>query len=91
MKSISELLHCGTVIGDGGYLIELERRGRVDSGSGREKSVLLMALGAQKAGAVRAMIEGPPTAQCPASLLQGHPSVDVFLDESAAAALRKQR
>src|SRR6266568_4172157 len=27
----------GIVLGDGGYLIELERRGSVDSGSGREK------------------------------------------------------
>src|SRR5437870_8740391 len=27
----------GIVVGDGGYLIELERRGYVDSGSGREK------------------------------------------------------
>jgi len=34
--SITELLKSG-VIGDGGYLIELERRGYVDSGSGREK------------------------------------------------------
>jgi betaine-homocysteine S-methyltransferase len=31
------LLETGVVIGDGGYLIELERRGFVDSGSGREK------------------------------------------------------
>src|SRR5215468_4428692 len=37
MKSITELLRNGVVIGDGGYLIELERRGYVDSGSGREK------------------------------------------------------
>src|SRR6187431_174748 len=36
-KSIRELLKSGVVIGDGGYLIELERRGYVDSGSGREK------------------------------------------------------
>src|SRR6188508_3286278 len=36
-KSITELLRSGVVIGDGGYLIELERRGYVDSGSGREK------------------------------------------------------
>src|SRR5688500_10875797 len=36
-KSITELLKSGAVIGDGGYLIELERRGYVDSGSGREK------------------------------------------------------
>src|ERR1700694_3623913 len=27
----------GIVLGDGGYLLELERRGYVDSGSGREK------------------------------------------------------
>jgi betaine-homocysteine S-methyltransferase len=37
MKSIPALLKEGTVLGDGGYLIELERRGYVDSGSGREK------------------------------------------------------
>src|SRR6266511_3216080 len=37
MKSITSLLKEGTVLGDGGYLIELERRGYVDSGSGREK------------------------------------------------------
>src|SRR6266700_3957344 len=37
MKPITTLLEEGTVLGDGGYLIELERRGYVDSGSGREK------------------------------------------------------
>src|SRR5688500_17411227 len=37
MKSIGELLKEQVVLGDGGYLIELERRGYVDSGSGREK------------------------------------------------------
>src|SRR5947209_10684053 len=37
MKPISTLLEEGVVLGDGGYLIELERRGYVDSGSGREK------------------------------------------------------
>jgi betaine-homocysteine S-methyltransferase len=37
MKSIGELLQEKVVLGDGGYLIELERRGYVDSGSGREK------------------------------------------------------
>ena len=35
--TIHDLLRTGTVVGDGGYLIELERRGYVDSGSGREK------------------------------------------------------
>jgi betaine-homocysteine S-methyltransferase len=37
MKSITALLKEGVVLGDGGYLIELERRGYVDSGSRREK------------------------------------------------------
>src|SRR5918996_4211038 len=36
MKSITTLLKQGIVLGDGGYLIELERRGYVDSGSERE-------------------------------------------------------
>jgi betaine-homocysteine S-methyltransferase len=37
MKAIEELIKQRPVIGDGGYLIELERRGYVDSGSGREQ------------------------------------------------------
>lgn len=37
MKKITALLKEGVVLGDGGYLIELERRGYVDSGSRREK------------------------------------------------------
>jgi len=37
MKPITTLLREGVVLGDGGYLIELERRGYVDSGSRREK------------------------------------------------------
>src|SRR5262245_36028774 len=37
MKPVTTLLREGPVLGDGGYLIELERRGYVDSGSGREK------------------------------------------------------
>lgn len=35
--TLSELMKQGPVLGDGGYLIELERRGYVDSGSKREK------------------------------------------------------
>lgn len=37
MKSITTLLRESVVLGDGGYLIELERRGYVYSGSGREQ------------------------------------------------------
>ena len=36
MRSITELMAQGVVLGDGGYLIELERRGYVDSGADRE-------------------------------------------------------
>src|SRR6266404_3436619 len=37
MKSITALLKESVVLGDGGYLLELERRGYVDSGSRRER------------------------------------------------------
>jgi betaine-homocysteine S-methyltransferase len=37
MKSIVSLMHTDVVLGDGGYLMELERRGYVSSGSRREK------------------------------------------------------
>ena len=36
-NTILNLMTQGVVLGDGGYLIELERRGYVDSGSRREK------------------------------------------------------
>ena len=35
--NLAHLMKAGPILGDGGYLIELERRGYVDSGSGREK------------------------------------------------------
>lgn len=37
MQDLLTLMKAGPVLGDGGYLIELERRGYVDSGSRREK------------------------------------------------------
>src|SRR5262250_760918 len=37
MEPLVDSLQSGIVIGDGGYLIELERRGYVSSGSDREK------------------------------------------------------
>lgn len=37
MEGLKDRLQRGIVLGDGGYLLELERRGYVDSGSGREK------------------------------------------------------
>lgn len=50
--------------------------------SGRR--ILLMAYGAHKTAAVRAMLRGPRTPACPASFLQGHPGAVVVLDEAAA-------
>ncbi len=53
------------------------------------KKVILIATGEKKAEAVRNMIEGPVTAQVPASVLQEHNDVLIFLDEAAASLLSK--
>lgn len=53
------------------------------------KKVILIATGEKKAEAVRNMIEGPVTAQVPASVLQEHGDVLIFLDEAAASLLKK--
>jgi glucosamine-6-phosphate deaminase len=48
----------------------------------------LLAFGKNKARAVAGMVEGAITAMNPASALQLHPKVTVFLDEEAAAELK---
>ena len=48
------------------------------------RRVLIMAYGAHKIAAVDAMLNGPRDPRCPASLLQGHTNVRLFLDEAAA-------
>lgn len=50
--------------------------------------IVLIALGASKAQAIAAAIEGPVSAACPASVLQMHPSVTMVLDEGAASKLQ---
>lgn len=55
----------------------------------KAKNILLVANGANKADAVKAMIEGPIDEKCPASILQKHSSVVVVLDEAAASKLSK--
>ncbi|MBN2449164.1 MAG: glucosamine-6-phosphate deaminase [Lentisphaeria bacterium] len=52
------------------------------------REILLLATGGSKAEAVAAMVEGPVTAMCTASVLQMHPRVTVILDEAAAARLQ---
>ena len=49
--------------------------------------VVLLATGESKADAIKAMVEGPVSAWCPASALQMHPSTVVIVDEAAASKL----
>jgi glucosamine-6-phosphate deaminase len=51
------------------------------------RNIVLIATGAEKAGAVHGMIEGLITTRLPASLLQVHPRVTVMLDSDAASKL----
>jgi glucosamine-6-phosphate deaminase len=51
------------------------------------RHLLLVATGAGKAAAVQAMVEGPVSAFCPASVLQLHPHATVLLDDDAAGSL----
>lgn len=54
----------------------------------KAKHILLLACGANKAQAVKDMLEGPVDESCPASILQNHPDVTVIIDEPAAALLK---
>jgi len=51
---------------------------------------VLLAFGKNKAHAVAGMVEGAITAMNPASALQWHPKVTVFLDEASASELKMQ-
>lgn len=51
---------------------------------------LLLAIGASKADAIQATVEGPVTAQITASALQLHREVIVIVDEAAAAKLHRR-
>ena len=49
--------------------------------------IVLLATGASKASAIKAMVEGPVSAWCPASALQMHSSTVVIIDQAAASEL----
>lgn len=51
------------------------------------KEILILAVGAAKAAAVRAVAEGPVTTMCPGSALQFHQNVTMVVDEDAGAGL----
>jgi glucosamine-6-phosphate deaminase len=53
------------------------------------RKIILIATGASKAEAVRAMLEGDVTPRCPASALQNHPDVTGYLDPAAAGLLER--
>lgn len=51
------------------------------------KTIVLMAFGAEKAEAIKQMIQGPVTESLPASVLQEHKDVIVIIDEAAGSKL----
>jgi glucosamine-6-phosphate deaminase len=53
----------------------------------RAETIVMMATGERKADAVSGMLRGQLTTQLPASFLQLHRRVEVYLDRAAAAAL----
>jgi len=53
----------------------------------RSAAIVLVATGQRKAACVQRMIRGPLTTHLPASFLQTHRHVEVFLDQAAAAQL----
>lgn len=52
------------------------------------RAIVLVATGDHKADAIAALVEGPVSAACPASILQFHPKVAIVVDEAAAAKLQ---
>ncbi|WP_028983773.1 glucosamine-6-phosphate deaminase [Sporolactobacillus terrae] len=52
--------------------------------------VLVLANGKSKAQAVKAMIDGPYSERCPASILQRHPNCQVLMDQEAAQLLEEK-
>lgn len=53
----------------------------------KAKEIILIAYGEEKADAIKGMIEGEITEDCPASALQKHDNVTVILDDAAAEKL----
>ena len=53
------------------------------------KKIMLMAWGEDKAAAVKAISEGEPSPECPASLLQCHERISFYVDQNAASQLTR--
>ena len=52
------------------------------------RHIILMAAGESKADAIRAMVSGPLSEDCPASVLRLHPHCTLIVDQAAASALQ---
>ncbi len=57
----------------------------------RSRKIILIATGASKAKAVKALVEGEVTPSCPASILKLHSDVMVFLDKESASLLTDRK
>ena len=53
----------------------------------KSKQIILIATGCGKADAIDGLVNGDITPSCPASVLQLHPNVHIFLDKAAASLL----
>ena len=53
----------------------------------KSKQIILIATGRGKADAIDGLVNGDITPSCPASVLQLHPNVHIFLDKAAASLL----
>lgn len=53
----------------------------------KAKKIVLIAAGIEKADAITAMVNGEVTPVCPASILQFHHDVEIYLDRAAASLL----
>ena len=53
------------------------------------KKVILLAFGKNKAEAINTLVNGKKSEDCPATILQDHPNLTLYLDEDAASLLKK--
>lgn len=53
----------------------------------KSKKIILMAFGKNKAQAIKTLMAGEVTTDCPATVLLNHPDVTVIVDEEAASLL----
>jgi glucosamine-6-phosphate deaminase len=57
----------------------------------KSRRLILLAFGERKANIIKKAVEGPVTEFVPASYLQGHNNVEIFLDEAASAELTRKK